>query len=100
MDSQTQNGKEVIPEVRLFIDNSVSAVDLSNSIVGQQNNADIKKMEGVPKKSNKEIDDFIPEESISKMTPVNLSQPCQKYPKSLEEKEIDSFLDVENKKIF
>ncbi|CAG8592337.1 9698_t:CDS:2, partial [Racocetra fulgida] len=60
------NGKEAIPEVRLSIDNSVSVVDLSNSVVDQQNNADTKSMEGVPKVSDKEIDDFIPEELIPK----------------------------------
>ncbi|CAG8846230.1 37627_t:CDS:2, partial [Gigaspora margarita] len=98
-DSQTQNGKEAIPEVRLSIDNSVSAVDLSNSIVDQQNNTDTKSMEGVPKVSDKEIDNFIPEEPIPKVSSVNLPQPCQRYPKSLEENEIDSFLDSENKKM-
>ncbi|CAB4494814.1 unnamed protein product [Rhizophagus irregularis] len=66
VDGQAQNGKETIPEVRLSIDNSISAVDLSNSVVDQQNNADTKSMEGVPKVSDKEIDDFIPEEPIPK----------------------------------
>ncbi|CAG8521179.1 2055_t:CDS:2 [Acaulospora colombiana] len=75
-------------------------IDLSNSVVDQQNNVDTKTMEGVPKVSDKEIDDFIPEESMPKMTPVTLSQPHQRYPKSLEEKEIDSFLNSENKKMF
>ncbi|EXX75594.1 uncharacterized protein OCT59_003660 [Rhizophagus irregularis] len=93
VDGQAQNGKETIPEVRLSIDNSISAVDLSNSVVDQQNNANTKSMEGVPKVSDKEIDDFIPEEPIPKVSPVNLFQPCQRYPKLLEEKEMDSFLD-------
>ncbi|CAB4430903.1 unnamed protein product [Rhizophagus irregularis] len=66
VDGQAQNGKETIPEVRLSIDNSISAVDLSNSVVDQQNNADTKSMEGVPKVSDKEIDNFIPEEPIPK----------------------------------
>ncbi|CAG8622908.1 4726_t:CDS:2, partial [Acaulospora colombiana] len=74
--------------------------DLSNSVVDQQNNADTKTMEGIPKVSDKEIDDFIPEESMPKMTTVTLSQPRQRYPKSLEEKEIDFFLNSENKKMF
>ncbi|CAG8501523.1 23349_t:CDS:2 [Gigaspora rosea] len=66
----------------LSIDSSVSTVDLSNSIVDQQNNADTKSIEGVAKVSDKEIDDFVPEEPITK------------------EKEMDSFLDSENKKMF
>ncbi|CAG8797314.1 31452_t:CDS:2 [Gigaspora margarita] len=69
---ETQNGKEVMPEVRLSIDNSVSAVDLSNSVVAQQNNADTKSIEGVPDKG---IDDFIPEEPVPKHTNTN---ECQK----------------------
>ncbi|CAG8535848.1 9342_t:CDS:2 [Acaulospora morrowiae] len=67
--------------------------------LNQQNNADTKSMEGVPKILVKEIDDFIPEEPIPMILPVNLSQPRQKYPKSLEEKEIDSFLESKNKKM-
>ncbi|CAG8657042.1 6265_t:CDS:2, partial [Racocetra persica] len=37
-------------------------------------------MEGVPKVSDMEIDDFIPEEPIPKVSPVNLPQPsdCNK----------------------
>ncbi|CAG8604843.1 12025_t:CDS:2, partial [Ambispora gerdemannii] len=79
VDGQRQKDKEAIPEVWLSIDNSVSTVDLSNSVVDQQNNADTKSMEEIPKVSDKEIDDFIPEEPIPK--------------------EMDSFLDSENKKI-
>ncbi|CAG8786545.1 10196_t:CDS:2, partial [Dentiscutata erythropus] len=42
VDGQTQNGKEAIAEVWLSIDNSVSTVDLFNSVVDQQNNANTK----------------------------------------------------------
>ncbi|CAG8747045.1 11438_t:CDS:1, partial [Acaulospora morrowiae] len=96
---QTQDGKEAMSEVWFSKDNLVPAVDLCNSVVDQQNNADTKSMEGVPKILDKEIDDFIPEEPIPMILPVNLSQPHQKYPKSLEEKEIDSFLESKNKKM-
>ncbi|CAG8480255.1 3286_t:CDS:2 [Gigaspora rosea] len=99
VDGQTQNGKEAIAEVWLSKDNSVSTVDLSNSVVDQQNNADTKSIEGVAEVSDKEIDDFVPKEPIPKVLPVNLPQPCKRYPKSLEEKEMDSFLDSENKKM-
>ncbi|CAG8747829.1 27085_t:CDS:2, partial [Gigaspora margarita] len=40
VDSQIQNSKEVIPEMQLSINNSVLAVDLFNSLVDQQDNAD------------------------------------------------------------
>ncbi|RIB17009.1 hypothetical protein C2G38_1466711 [Gigaspora rosea] len=84
-------------EARLAILEQASLVETQN--VDQQNNADTKSMEGVPKVSDMEIDDFIPEEPIPKVSPVNLPQPCQRYPKSLEEKENDSFMDSENKKM-
>ncbi|CAG8526860.1 16450_t:CDS:10 [Gigaspora margarita] len=66
VDGQTQNGKKAIAEVWLSIDNSVSTVDLSNSVVDQQNNADTKSIEGVAKVSDKETDDFVSEELIPK----------------------------------
>ncbi|CAG8675266.1 3084_t:CDS:1, partial [Ambispora gerdemannii] len=66
VDGQRQNGKEAIPEVWLSINNSVSAIDLSNSVVNQQNNTNTKSMEEVLKLSDKKIDDFIPEEPIPK----------------------------------
>ncbi|CAG8830606.1 45620_t:CDS:2, partial [Gigaspora margarita] len=75
VDGQTQNGKEAIAKVWLSIDNSVSTVDLSNSIVDQQNNADTKSIEGVAKVSDKKIDDFVPEEPIPKMSPASISIP-------------------------
>ncbi|CAG8727239.1 1645_t:CDS:1, partial [Cetraspora pellucida] len=99
VNGQTQNGKEAIAEVWLSIDNLVSTVNLSNSVVDQQNNVDTKSIAGIAKISDKKIDDFVPEEPIPKVSPVNLPQPCKRYPKSLEEKEMDSFLDSENKKM-
>ncbi|CAG8496694.1 10656_t:CDS:2 [Gigaspora margarita] len=99
VDGQTQNGKKAIAEVWLSKDNLVSTIDLSNSVVDHQNNADTKSIEGVAKVSDKEINDFVLEEPIPKMLPVNLPQSCKRYPKLLEEKEMDSFLDSENKKM-
>ncbi|CAG8777262.1 4048_t:CDS:2, partial [Gigaspora margarita] len=75
------------------------AVDGQTQNVDRQNNTDTKSIEGVTKVSDEEIDDFVPEESIPKVSPVNLPQPCKRYPKSLKEKKIDSFLDSENKKM-
>jgi hypothetical protein len=54
---QPQNDKEVITEV--------SAVDAFGSVIDQQNEADIKAVEEVAPQSDKEIDDFIPEEAVN-----------------------------------
>ncbi len=72
---QPQNDKDAIAEVRLSIDNPVSADD---SVVDQQNSVNTKVIE------DKEIDSFYPEEPASSKLP--------------EEKKVDTFLDEVNKK--
>lgn len=46
-------------EVRLSIDNLVSAVDISDFMVDQQNNADIQLLKEILKVSDKKIDELI-----------------------------------------
>ncbi|CAG8766863.1 3070_t:CDS:2, partial [Racocetra fulgida] len=91
---------EVIAEVWLSIDNSVSTVDLSNSVVNQQNNADTKSIEGVAKLSDKEIDDFVPEEPIPEVSPVKLMSPTSSEEESstLEESSIYNSHGIEKEK--
>ncbi|RIB15649.1 hypothetical protein C2G38_2191874 [Gigaspora rosea] len=76
----------------LSIDSSVSTVDLSNSIVDQQNNADTKSIEGVAKVSDKEIDDFVPEEPITKGVTCQFTSTLQKITKIIGRKGDGFFL--------
>ena len=60
---QPQNDKETKAEVRVCLSKSlISAVDVAGSMVDQQNHANIKLMEEIPKVSDKEKYDLVPEE--------------------------------------
>ena len=74
---QPQNGKKVKAEVQLSIDNLVLAVDVSDSMVDQQNNANIQLLEEILKVSDKEINELISEESVN--LPVSVINQLKQY---------------------
>ncbi|RHZ86100.1 hypothetical protein Glove_54g13 [Diversispora epigaea] len=74
VDGQPQSDKEVIPEMQLSIDNTVSAVNVSDPIVDQLDNAS----------------------EVSSKSKIQFS--CASKQKTLEDKETDAFLNEVHKK--
>jgi hypothetical protein len=91
VDGRSENDKEMIEE---------SAVDVSDSIINQQNDANTKSME------DKEMDDFIPKESVNVPDSIIAQFNQCKLPTtkvnhqegSLEDRKTDAFLNEVHKK--